>query len=299
MLMIGGSGGGMTESGPVSKENLAARSALAVCDNIGSCCGSAGIAYQASLCRQNLAIDYQGTYQAYQGRAVTFDADAALRCLMQTAAAASSCSFEYPSAIVDCRQLFLPTLALGDTCKSSVECTPTGGSICDATVSPSVCKAVSVSTDPFAGQARGKAGDPCFGSCRKDPGGTSCGSARSAQPGDAVCWSNDGLYCSANSLCSPAKAAGGACSSDRECGPLLYCAGSGTCVAQSDSGPCSPNGVECSPMAYCDSSSGHCQSLKADGASCTSYVECSSARCSGHTHSCLTPLAALCKGELY
>ena len=64
MLMIGGSGGGIrAESGPVTKENLAARSALAVCDNIASCCGNAGIAYQASLCRQNLAIDYQGTYQ--------------------------------------------------------------------------------------------------------------------------------------------------------------------------------------------------------------------------------------------
>jgi len=303
-LNIGGSGGRPSESGPVTKENLAARAAVAVCDNIASCCQTARLAYQASLCQQSLAIDYQATYRSYQGRAVTFDADAALRCLMQTATAASSCSFGGPSTIDDCNQLFLPTLAPGDTCKSSVECTPLGGSICDATVTPSVCKLVSVSTDPFAGQPRGTAGDPCFGSCRKNSTDTSCGSARSAQPGETICWSNDALYCTSNSLCSPTKAAGDACASDLQCGPLLYCdawgtSPSNTCVAQSDSGPCTPTGIECSPTAYCDSSSAHCQTLKADGAPCTAYVECSSGRCSGHTHTCLTPLAALCKGELY
>jgi hypothetical protein len=298
-LVVGGSGGsagGAPQSAPQNEAELVTQATSAVCDNIASCCSTAGFPFQAAQCQTGLAADIGETYALYASSDITFDAASALSCVTQIAAQARQCTFEGPAAIDACNQIFTPTLAAGASCKNSTECAPKGGAYCDTTLASPVCK-LATTGDPFTGVAHGKSGDPCFGSCKADQGGTVCGGL-AQRPGDLVCWANDGFYCSADRLCVPTAGASGSCTLQQDCSVGLFCSAN-VCAPQTASGPCTPGGSECSSASYCDSVSSHCLAKQAAGTSCSSSPSCADGYCAAQTSTCASRLELSCRGELY
>ena len=296
-LVVGGSGsaaGSASQSAPQNEAELVTQATSAVCDNIASCCSTAGFPFQTARCQTGLAADIGATYALYASPDINFDTASALNCVTQIAAQARQCTFDGPAAIDACNQIFTPTLAAGASCKNSTECAPKGGAYCDTTLASPVCKLATTTADPFAGVAHGKSGDPCFGSCKADQG---CGGLLQ-RPGDLVCWANDGFYCSADRLCVPTEGASGSCTLQEDCSVGLFCSAK-VCVAQTASGPCTPGGSECSSTSYCDAVSSHCLAKQAAGTSCTSAPSCTDGYCGVRTRTCASRLALSCQGELY
>ena len=298
-LIMGGSAGAAgsaPQSAPQNEAELVAQATSAVCDNIASCCSTAGFPFQAAQCQAGLALDMGETYALYASSDITFDAASALGCVTQIAAQARQCTFDGPAAIDACNQIFTPTLAAGAACKNSTECAPKGGAYCDTTLASPLCK-LATTGNVFADVAHGKSGDPCFGSCKTDQGDTVCGGL-AQRPGDLVCWANDGFYCSTDRQCVPTAGASGSCANQQDCSVGLFCSAD-VCTAQTDSGPCTPGGSECSSTSYCDSASSQCVAKLVAGSSCTSAPSCTGGYCAARTNTCASRLALSCQGELY
>jgi len=206
---------------PIARDALAGSYAAAVCDNIGSCCQSDGLAYDSAACRERVLKQLDFPPASTDG--VIYDASAAGQCIASVASYFAACGGSSASS-ASCKQVFTGTLAAGAACTVSVQCAaPAGGSAwCDGTCIQS---------------PRGKEGDACNQTCSTRPESTVC--SGSSSDGGATCFTDDGLVCGAEGKCAKAPALGEACS-NYECGADAWCADDGTCAAlKADGESCS------------------------------------------------------------
>ena len=279
---------------PVPLNQAPAAMVNALCDGFGSCCASKGFAFNATACNTNLGAQVAiGSLCPAPG---IYDPQAAADCFAELQAGYASCSpnFDLMSA---CQRMCTGTQPPGGVCTSSTDCAvPANGSVSCATDQTS-----------DAGhcidyiQTRGKAGDPCNGTCTESADGTSqtCIGSVSVSTGtstststsssttvtQASCFTNDGFYCAADSTCEPAVAVGGACSNSETCQTGAYCnLTTEKCEADIAVGVACPMGSQCVDSAYCNASS-VCANKKSAGEPCTSSEECLG-NCDATTNQC-------------
>lgn len=250
-----GAGTSTGSAAPISIAQLGDQLANAFCDNIGGCCQAAGIAFDLAECKANiLSVVSQGLAREMSPN-IRYDANAAGACVAAYASVVKSCKSSN-SIETACTGVFVGSLPAGAPCTVDDECASPAGSaaFCDGGDSTNggasgTCSVTSAS----ATSAHGKLGESCAASC---PSGTTCaatgpsaaGGSGTGPPITSVCYSDDGLYCSANATCQPLIAVGQPCSFDG-------------CV----------NGAFCG--------AGVCTAGKADGAACTFDTECAGGSC--------------------
>lgn len=283
--LLGGCGGSTSSngSGPVPESQFETRLVNAVCNNISSCCKSAGYAYDANGCKAG-ANTKNGTVGS---KYATYDAQAAGACIDSVAQAMAACkgleSFSAPA----CNQIFTGTQAAGQPCDNDLACATPADAI--------------VYCDTWSGggggggqgtcvvEPRGKKGDACVDTCTGSPSDHNCssgggsGGSGGSGGGSAACYSSDGLYCGGDGTCDALIPIGQPCPYDDGCVVGAYC-NSGTCAADKTVGSsCSLFSDICVDGAYCaapsGSTSGTCEKLKAAGTACTSFDECQSSDC--------------------
>ncbi len=309
--VVGGCGGSTngTGSGPVPQSQFPARFESAVCDNIGSCCQSAGYKYDAAGCKS--ALD-QSIGQIFSSKNAVYDASAAGPCIDSVSAAFASCKgFDAVSA-VPCQKVFTGTQPAGAACTSSTECKP----VANAEV---YCEHPSgAGGQAGSGQRtctvkpRGKKGDGCDETCTENGNVTSCGTSSGgggaggsggAPPsGNATCYTNDGLYCAGNGVCAAMIPIGQPCPDYSGCVDGAYC-DSGTCAAKRAAGSsCSSFSNECKDGTYCadpaHTGTGTCTNKKADGQACSSFDECQSENCQNGKCSSGGISPSMCSGQM-
>ncbi len=278
----GGSTSGGTAS-PVPQDQFADRAVAALCDNIAACCKAGGYPYDCAGCAAMVAPLFSSVSQ---DPSVVYDPNAAGACIHALAASASSCT-DQTSDGAACDSVFRGTKPVGSACQNDAECAaPSGGK--------AYCAMDNAGNQVCVAQARGKAGDSCQETCTSSTGGSTCsggvatggggsggagaGGAGGGSFGDATCYTNDGLYCSATYVCTPLGQVGASCDYGG-CVGSAYCDGS-TCVARVAVGQPCPSYDSCVEAAYCNDS-GVCANKKANGAACQTGDECSGGRCQG------------------
>lgn len=309
---LGGCGGSTsgTGSGPVPKSEFPARFESAVCDNIGSCCKSAGYKYDANSCKNAIASSIG---QIFSSNNTVYNAAAAGDCLDSVSAAFSSCKgFDSVSA-ASCQQVFTGTQPAGSPCTSSTECKPVADAdvYCDRPLGGGGQGGSAQGTCTV--KPRGNKGDGCDETCTENGNVTSCsssggggtgGSGGAPAGGNATCYTNEGLYCDGNHVCAALIPIGQPCVDYSGCVDGAYCE-SGVCTAkQAAGGPCTYSDA-CKDGTYCaqatPGASGTCANKKADGASCTSFDECQggdcqNGKCTSGGSSGISP--SMCSGQM-
>ncbi|MBI2834528.1 MAG: hypothetical protein HYX76_08910 [Acidobacteria bacterium] len=215
------------------------------------CCGTAGASTLAGECVRVLTV-------ALRAKTVTIEPRHVDRCVEETRRALAGCDWVtplMPRLPEACRALAGGQLQAGATCRSSLDCRD-----------GLFCRGSSPTT---------------FGVCA-EPGGANatCGGpadtlATYVREVDAETRHPECRGFCRGAQCADYIAAGGSCSSDRQCAPGTHCA-SGRCVAgplPKIGEPCS--GSACAGDAVC--SGGKCVALKTAGESCTSPFECEAA----------------------
>jgi hypothetical protein len=221
---------------PITAENVCTKLADAICTSaLSTCCGTKGIEYNASGCRDAITKDCTDKQAAVTDGRTTFNADAYGACVGAWSALTTKCSvpiLEFVKTYAACDQLFNGTTAFRDSCAEDYECKVAPGAYANCT-SGGQCDSVAVVGN-----------------------GAPCGTLSTTR---AYC--DYGLYCqytsSSSGTCRTAKAIGATCNNSNECGFGNWCnrggfGSSGTCAAGS------PAGTYCSYNEVC--ASGECSS---------------------------------------
>ncbi|MBI5534361.1 MAG: hypothetical protein HY898_16680 [Deltaproteobacteria bacterium] len=287
----GGAGAAGAPAQPVAQADFASKLAEAICSNVTECCGDHGYAYDSARCSTNMKTVGQESIDSGSALSgVTYDATAAGNCIWQWQAIATSCvaDKDVQAALAKaCNGIWVGTKPEGQPCTDGRECAGfADGSVGCVAAAPAgdagVAQKVCTKTAPAP---HGAKGDPCGGTCEPAAsGGDRCTDSEGAPAGAKRCWVADGLFCDANKYqCTELVAQGQPCTAMAICADAAYCH-AGTCAARIAVGsPCEAAGLAdpCQSGAWCNATSKTCEALKADGESCTSYLECASSRCYG------------------
>ena len=244
---------------PVEEKEFIDRYVAAFCGNLESCCQDSGYAFDENWCRSSFTSALQAELPRSDQHAVVFDEKAAGRCVEAAMRQSLTCGVE-DNVDEACESVYKGTSAAGDACEFHLECDapPGGGASCRNMDSDGVgvCEIL----------YRGKEGDPCRMTVEGDES-----TASSSMQGTAICYKEDGLYCSEETGCSAVNQIGRSCDYDT-CAIGAYC-DSGACEARkgvgeacSDSWAC-VDGLVCMP-------DGTCGAPKPAGAACTESTEC-------------------------
>ena len=264
MSACGGSSVTDESAAPVPEGQFVESYAAAICDNIGLCCQETGDTYAPDKCRTLLETELRETLPQSENDAVSFNATLAGNCIAAAAKTAKSCGSE-DNLDAACEGVFTGKLAEGDPCRFDLECAaPAGGeAYCDMVDEGGAMKCVVT--------PRGASGDACGMTCTEHGSSTEC-SGSGTMVGNAICYTNDGLYCADNGSCAQLSAVGDACTYDG-CVHGAYCDESGACAPLKSVGESCAGWGECVDGAVC-MDDGVCATPKPVGAACTSYSEC-------------------------
>ncbi len=250
---------------PVAQSDFEATYVEALC-SMTDCCAAYSHDPLANACdeRASEVRSELRTLSALPG--VTYDADAAGRCIEATRAFYSGCGAGDEQAVNDaCRHVFVGTLPPGAACTESAQCAPAaaGYARCDqaAEGATGVCFA------PDSAAPHAALGGECEDTCETYD--EADGFCYGTQPN---CYVSDGLRCDFDSsTCFAVKADGEACTDGVECANE-YCNVNGLCSAGPAAGePCDYG--ECGEGYYCGAD-GVCQARVALGGNCTEDAEC-------------------------
>jgi hypothetical protein len=265
----------------VPKDQFIGRFVDAVCDNVGPCCQSAGLSYDAAGCKALGNAELEKDLDLDRPN-VKYDAAAGGKCIEAVKNAAQSCGHIDIDGGPECSGFLVGTLPEGAACESSVEC---AGAYARCDISGPAAQGVCV-VEP-----RGKAGDPCGDTCTEHGSSSECFGSTSST-GTARCYTNDGLYC--DQTCKPLIAVGQPCEAEG-CVDGAYCTG-GSCAALPAAGePCAQTYV-CGADLYCDLNT-TCQKRKADGQACQDGSECVAGNCQSGVCGDSLASATLCSGQ--
>jgi hypothetical protein len=307
-----GNGGGTTgQTTPVQQTEFPAQFVSAICDNIATCCQTAGFAYDPTGCRATQMKSVADLTKAGSLDGVTWDANAAGQCIALTKQIASSCMAtadlvkQYEAA---CSGVLVGSKPVGAACTDSAQCAaPAGGkaycpntdvgvggvpSTGGGTGAPpqATCQVETTTTTVHA-----KQGDPCNSTCTDSPDGNgSCagqatsggtGGGSSGPPATGTCYTNDGLTCDFTAMkCVPLAPVGQPCVSGDGCTADAFCS-SGTCTAKPKAGePCSLTSFgTCADGLYCDVMAMKCAPQLPAGSACSNVGSnaCANGHCSG------------------
>lgn len=302
----GAAGGG---GGPIAEEQFVPTLVDALCDGLAGCCQQAGFPHDPARCRSGFAALYGSLMPS--GAGVTYDPEAAGRCVTAFRAAAAGCRFDDDDdpAEAACESVYAGSTPLGGPCESSLDCArPAGGAPVDCameydqatgefngtcaldktdTVDPGgACESSDDCRTPagaeradcdYSGSSelgtcvaltRGEAGDPCSMTCTEQ--GSSGWSCTGGGPGDALCYTDDGLWCGAGGVCEALLAIGETCSYEG-CAVGAFC-DAGTCAAQRAPGETCQNDDECLD-GFC-SEGDLCTVFRKPGEACVDWDEC-------------------------
>jgi hypothetical protein len=290
--------GGNASSGhaaPVPESQATDSAVAAYCSGMQTCCSSKGFTFGASACDSNLHSEF-GSAVCSAGS--VYNAQAAGDCLAQLQAALANCSLDFAAAPA-CNDVCVGTVPAGSPCTNDTDCAkPAGQDVRCSVASSSSTTSICIVTP------RGTAGSACNSTCTTSPNGGGCSVMGAAigspgPTGDAVCFTNDGLYCSTTDFtCHTLAAVGGDCTGYDGCVSGAYCDTSvSKCTAKAPAGGACPLGIECADGTYC-SSSQVCATRKANGQPCSSSSECLG-YCDLSTNTCadslgFNPTAASC-----
>lgn len=269
-------------TGSVRNSEFATQYAASFCQGISSCCAANAIAFDSKSCESSLAAQANAVLAARMADPkITYDADAATRCINSIHDANVACTDreQYRSADDPCDFIFRGTVPLGGACSENAQCESAEGQRvrCDQ----GVCT-IETSTPSMGDGPHAKLGEPCASTCTNSAnGGWGCTNAGNSAPTiDASCWTDEGLYCGNAGSCVAVPNLGEACALSNYCPMGAYCSG-GTCVAQLSSGSCASNTSACSASSYCDTTSQQCTPKKSDGSACDQDSECLGGDCYG------------------
>jgi hypothetical protein len=271
--------GGSSSSSHVPPTEFMAKFAAAICDNIGGCCASAGLEYDAAKCQSFYIHYYDGFAGDLTSPNAEYDPNAADECIAVVAAVATSCKLNELNFYKVCNDIVRGTLADGAACTSSSECAfPEGGSV--------ECGVGTCEQRP-----PGKQGDACRFTCGNGGWKPNCWYEDGAT-GNAACFTALGLACGPSGKCEPLGKVGDACSWG-SCSSGTYCdSETQKCAALKEIGE-SCEADACVSGAYC-SSNGQCEAAKADGANCADGIECIRGVCSNGA--CQPVASSSCSG---
>lgn len=299
--LLGGCGGSTRGGGfgPVPKSQFMSRYESVVCDNIGSCCKTAGYKYDAAACK--IALGKSDTATFLKTTTATYDAQAAGDCLGAIAGLMSSCKGFDNVTIASCQKVFTGTKAAGQPCTTSTDCAPVSGAdvSCDSTSTGGGGASGSGGSTGTGGSfgssqgvcvvtPRGKKGDGCDATCTESGNSTSCdsmmggaggatGAGGGSSTGNASCYTNEGLYCGANGKCDALIPIGQPCPTDSGCVDGAFC-DNGTCAAKKAVGSACSTYDTCKDGTYCKgldaSATGTCATPQPAGAACKFDDEC-------------------------
>lgn len=298
-FFLGCSGSTSSGSSPGHPKNAAevpAAFAQAVCGAATRCCGEQQFEFDTNACVADLSSSLSREIHRYDGQRVTFDPDAAARCIDDYANAVC------PERPVDydvkgnCSLMFVGKQEVGQPCSDDDECHEVNDNspYCE----DGVCHARSGTT--WAGR-----GETCSGTCRHSVSDASVCDAAAFFPSDfpvsdisaPLCDTAKGLGCVSGdgpSTCQPLAKVGESCAGNSQtCVIGAYCnLDSGLCEAQRSSGPCDLQTPVCSADSQCDSDRLECVPRSAAvGDSCRTDADCDVGVCSSTGH-CRSRLSA-------
>jgi hypothetical protein len=228
------------DAAPISQDDLPGAVASIECDSLGSCCSLASFVFDSTNCHATETAQLKAELTDMLTPAVHYDAQAAGDCLAELKGRTLCGSTRSADDIPACDRIFTGTLATGQACTMSAECTPPGFCNRDVTTEQGVCAPAGVAP------VRGKLGDNCSTTC-DDP--TSCRVDVAGDPSAAApvaCYRSDSLYC--DITCQKFKALGEVCNASDGCQAGLFCDfDSAICTAPH------PNGAVCSGDYQCQS----------------------------------------------
>jgi hypothetical protein len=236
----------------------------ALCSNIGPCCQEGGFAFDPEQCRAAAESELHQNIDAYASLNVAYDAVAARGCVDAYTQTIRAC-VDTGQTNNGCRTVFLGTLAEGAVCTQSAECISGG---CTDIAGAGMRQCTKSGTGSIV---HGKLGEPCNATCTSSGSSTSCFSTVGGSGGG--CYTNDGLYCAATSVCAAMPTLGQTCTANSPCAGEAFCE-NGVCAAQRTSGSCASTSSACAPSVYCDATTRECVPRKASGATCTVEGEC-------------------------
>jgi hypothetical protein len=290
----GGSDDSQPSAGPVDEATFQSGLVAEQCSRIGLCCTAASQPFEEAKCESQLRDLFPnadgagggGAGGAAAGLAVTYDANAAAKCLEQVKALPKTCGALLPTGTVDapsgalhlidpCQSVYVGTKAVGEGCTSSLECAPNDKHFAYCNPSSHQCEEVVAVIKGTCGESDGK-----LYVCIPQGG--------------------DGIHVAAcdGTQCMGLAHEGDKCITqftDTKCDEGLTCQSTsggvdGTCVGFPKAGEACMSG-QCAEGAYCDGT--NCVAQKADGAACTGGNECAAPnQCTSGT--CQAPAAQLC-----
>lgn len=267
-------GGGGSSGGGGGAATDATSFAEQYCDLLaGTCCPKHGKAYNKTQCVGLVALSSSqgGQYDATAGSACI----GALRTALQTATTCDDYGSSNTAVQTACKDVYKTTSAgtksPGDQCTADSDCAPQP----QGDVSCTTHSTNGAETKACQVKVRAKEGDTCSGN---KVGALTEYSGDTGQPTLAICWADDGLYCSGSThKCTKRGNPGDACSDSDACVATARCDfTTETCVALTPiGGDCSgfPEGG-CVTDAYCDAATKKCVATLAAGAACTQDTQC-------------------------
>ena len=188
---------------------------------------------------------------------IIIDTTALAACIAAYNQTATACTLN--NLAPACQGVFVGTKAEGEPCGYGGEPATWGAHECKASGGAELCVWTSPVGVPGATGTchkapHGKIGDYCFGSCASGEEWLSDAIQMTSVP--AVCFEDDGLYCTwdSNRVCAPIVANGGACTVDPACVSASFCdSKTQTCMTAGTFGQsCAANGLHCSNDLACD-----------------------------------------------
>jgi hypothetical protein len=217
------SGGMSYAGGPVPQADLPATLARSVCNGLKPCCEQAGFPFNASTCENTFSSALSETLAAADENNYSYDPAAAGACLRALEDAGGGvCTDQMQSSTADatCDSAFEGHVPPGGACHAGIECAgPADADIecrMDGKAQTGTC---------FV-EARVGEGDPCFWTCTQTGNAYSCGGSGSLDDKSGErqrCFTNDGLHCSSDGVCTRLAPRGEACDGDQSCEAGLYC----------------------------------------------------------------------------
>jgi hypothetical protein len=283
--------GGVPAGTPVAAADFVGAFTAAVCDSVEPCCQASKYGWSRSGCESAAAKLVQTSAASASIAGVTWDAQAAGKCIAGIKHDYAGCNAPINIDLYDaCRAVLVGSKAPGEACTNQLECAspPNGQARCTSlrtdagTVTPQVC------TVQASMYARGKLGDPCNENCKySDIGSLSCYGGPGTKNGSANapivanCFENDGLYCDDVTVtCTARKPLGAACKQHFECEVGRFCQ-SGKCATPLPLGASCVSGG-CEPGLYCEMRKEFvCKQALPDGSSCSASPDshCGSGLC--------------------
>ena len=244
--------GGSSQGSPVPETELVDCMVTAYCAGLGVCCQSRGLAFSATGCDAGLHAANAGVSSICEP-GTTYDAVAAGTCLEQAKSYIASCGSASTSPPAVCNRMCVGTLPVGAACQSTEQCAqPASGQV--------DCSFTASAQGTCTPAVRGQLGESCQGTCSL---GGDCAyslpvpvGGDAGVPGNATCYTDDGLYCASDWTCQRLVALGDACSDAESCVSGAYCSMAGVCEALKAAGAACASYYEC--LGSCDSATGRC-----------------------------------------